>query len=182
MPDGELHDHPHDRDHRRYRLPGEGLGYRFAPGGHKVLLGSRDADRAIGAAEVQTQRLPSGGRVVGLEVTGGSAAERAASLLSGSTVVRAFHHLAAVILNSSAQALDEEDVLVCGDDRDVKDIVIALASTIVGKPGIDAGRLRLARQLEPLTAVLISINKRYKTHSEIAISGISREMNLPDSA
>lgn len=114
-------------------------------------------------------------------MTGGSAAERAASLLSNSTVVGAFHHLSAVTLNSSAEALDEEDVLVCGDDRDAKDIVIALAATILGKPGIDAGRLRLARQLEPLTAVLIS-NKRYKTHSGITISGIFREMNLPDSA
>lgn len=40
-----------------------------------------------------------------------------------------------------------------------------LAATITGKNGIDAGRLRLARQLEPLTAVLISVNKKYKVHS-----------------
>lgn len=50
----------------------------------------------------------------------------------------------------------------------------ALAATVTGKPGIDAGPLRLARHLEPLTAVLISINKRYKVRSGIAISGLTR--------
>jgi predicted dinucleotide-binding enzyme len=37
---------------------------------------------------------------------------------------------------------------------------------------VKAGRLRMARQLEPLTAVLISINKAYKTRSGVAISGV----------
>jgi hypothetical protein len=43
---------------------------------------------------------------------------------------------------------------------------------VTGKPGIDAGALRLARQLEPLTAVLVSINKRYKARSGIAVVGL----------
>ena len=47
-----------------------------------------------------------------------------------------------------------------------------LARCVTGRDGVDAGRLRLARQLEPLTAVLISINKKYKTHSGVRISGI----------
>ena len=49
---------------------------------------------------------------------------------------------------------------------------VALATTVTGRPGVKAGRLRLARQLEPLTAVLISINKAYKTRSGVAISGV----------
>ena len=47
-----------------------------------------------------------------------------------------------------------------------------LARSVTGRDGVDAGRLRMARQLEPLTAVLISINKKYKTHSGVRISGI----------
>ena len=47
-----------------------------------------------------------------------------------------------------------------------------LAATITGRLGIDAGRLRMARQLEPFTAVLISINKRYRAHAGLAVSGL----------
>ncbi|HLN78890.1 MAG TPA: NADPH-dependent F420 reductase [Nocardioidaceae bacterium] len=108
----------------------------------------------------------------GLDVPGGSAAETAASIVPGATVVGAFHHVSAVTLWGDADFLDHEDVLVCGDDKDAKQVAIELARTVTGRDGVDAGKLRLARQLEPLTAVLISINKRYKTRSGIAISGL----------
>jgi predicted dinucleotide-binding enzyme len=65
-------------------------------------------------------------------------------------------------------------VLVCGDDADAKEVVIELARSVTGRDGVDAGRLRMARQLEPLTAVLISINRRYKTRSGFAVSGLRR--------
>jgi 8-hydroxy-5-deazaflavin:NADPH oxidoreductase len=106
------------------------------------------------------------------DVAGGSAAEAAASIVPGATVVGAFHHVSAVTLWGEDDYLDHEDVLVCGDDKDAKQVAIELARTVTGRDGVDAGRLRLARQLEPLTAVLISINKRYKTRSGIAVSGI----------
>ncbi|WP_345457989.1 NADPH-dependent F420 reductase [Nocardioides marinquilinus] len=102
----------------------------------------------------------------------GSAAESAQRLAPGARVVGAFHHVSAVTLFGEQDYLDEEDVLVCGDDREAKDVVIELARSVTGRDGVDAGRLRLARQLEPLTAVLISINKRYKTHSGVRISGL----------
>ena len=108
----------------------------------------------------------------GLEVAGGSAAESAAATVPSATVVGAFHHVSAVSLWGEEEYLDHEDVLVCGDDKEAKQVAIELARTVTGRDGVDAGRLRLARQLEPLTAVLISINKRYKTRSGIAISGI----------
>ena len=107
----------------------------------------------------------------GLEVER-SAAEAAAALVPDARVVGAFHHVSAPSLWGKADYLDHEDVLVCGDDEDAKAVVIELARAVVGRDGVDAGRLRLARQLEPLTAVLISINKRYKTRSGVAISGI----------
>ena len=105
-----------------------------------------------------------------------SAAESAAAIVPESHVVGAFHHVSAPSLWGEAEYLDHEDVLVCGDDADAKAVAIELARSVTGRDGVDAGRLRLARQLEPLTAVLISINKRYKTRSGIAISG------LPDTA
>lgn len=101
-----------------------------------------------------------------------SAAESAAALVPTARVVGAFHHVSAVTLLGEAEYLDHEDVLVCGDDADAKQQVIELARTVTGRDGVDAGRLRLARQLEPLTAVLISINKRYKTRSGVAIAGL----------
>ena len=108
----------------------------------------------------------------GLELGPTSAAETAQALLPDSRMVGAFHHLSAATLLGEAHLLDHEDVLVCGDDADAKEQVMQLAVTVTGKPGIDAGALRLARQLEPLTAVLISINKRYRVRSGIAVVGL----------
>jgi NADPH-dependent F420 reductase len=108
----------------------------------------------------------------GLDLGPTSAAEEAPRLVPEARVVGAFHHLSAVSLLGDADWLDHEDVLVCGDDVDAKQAVIDLAATVTGRPGVDAGALRLARQLEPLTAVLISINKRYKVRAGIAIAGL----------
>lgn len=108
----------------------------------------------------------------GLDVPDGSAAESAASMVPDARVVGAFHHVSAVNLWGEQKYLDHEDVLVCGDDADAKAVAIELARAITSRDGVDAGRLRIARQLEPWTAVLISINKRYKTRSGTAISGI----------
>jgi NADPH-dependent F420 reductase len=108
----------------------------------------------------------------GLDVPGGSAAESAALLVPEAAVVGAFHHVSAVSLWGEEDYLDHEDVLVCGDDPEAKQVAIELARAVTGRDGVDVGRLRLARQLEPLTAVLISVNKRYRTRSGIAISGI----------
>ena len=108
----------------------------------------------------------------GLDVPGGSAAETAASLVPSARLVGAFHHVSAVTLWGEEEYLDHEDVLVCGDDADAKAVAIELARAVTSRDGVDAGRLRIARQLEPWTAVLISINKRYKTRSGTKISGI----------
>ena len=102
----------------------------------------------------------------------GSAAESAQRIAPDATVVGAFHHVSARNLWSEEEFLDHEDVLVCGDSAEGKAVAIDLARCVTGRDGIDAGKLRLARQLEPLTAVLISINKAYKTQSGIRISGV----------
>jgi hypothetical protein len=107
----------------------------------------------------------------GLDLPDGSAAEEAQRIVPKAKLVGAFHHVSAVTLWGPAELLDHEDALVCGDDAEAKAVAMELARAVTGRDGIDAGPLRLARQLEPLTAVLISINKRYKTRAGIRIAG-----------
>lgn len=108
----------------------------------------------------------------GLDVPEGSAAEQAAALLPDARVVGAFHHLSAQHLLGEQAYLDDEDVLVVSDDGEAKQLVCTLARAVTGKAGVDAGALRLARQLEQLIAVVISINKRYRVSSGLAVSGL----------
>ncbi|WP_235535928.1 NADPH-dependent F420 reductase [Nocardioides sp. Root190] len=101
----------------------------------------------------------------------GSAAESAAELAPEATVVGAFHNVSAIGLWSEDEFLDE-DVIVVGDSVEGKQVAIDLAAAVTGHPGIDGGKLRLARVLEPFTAVLISINRKYKIHSGIKVTGL----------
>lgn len=107
-----------------------------------------------------------------LRVAEGSAAQQAQALLPGSTVVGAFHHLSAVLLEDPEVADLDTDVLVLGDDRDAVDQVIGLAGVLPGVRGIYGGRLRNAHQVEALTANLIAINKRYKAHAGVRVTDV----------
>jgi NADPH-dependent F420 reductase len=107
-----------------------------------------------------------------LAVPEGSAAEQAAALLPESTLVAAFHHVSAVLLlDPSVQSLDT-DVLVLGDEREATDAVERLVADIPGMRGVYAGRLRNARQVEALTANLISVNRRYKAHAGLRVTDV----------
>ena len=107
-----------------------------------------------------------------IDVAEGSAAEQAAALLPESRVVAAFHHVSAVVLSDPDVDDLELDVLVLGDDREATDVVRELAEVMPGVRGVFGGRLRNAGQVEALTANLIAINRRYKTHAGIKITGI----------
>jgi len=107
-----------------------------------------------------------------LAVEEGSAAQQAAVLLPDSTVVAAFHHVSAVLLDDPEVEKVDTDVLVLGEDRDATDLVRALADTIPGMRGVFAGRLRNAHQVEALTANLISVNRRYKAHAGLRVTDI----------
>ena len=72
----------------------------------------------------------------------------------------------------------DTDVLVVGDDPAARAVVIGLADVIPGCRGIDAGPLRLARYLEGLTAVVVSVNRRYKIHAGVRITRLSEERRL----
>ena len=107
-----------------------------------------------------------------LGVWEGSAAEQAADLAPGVPVVAAFHNVSATALQDLAHTLDC-DILVCGDDKAAKERVSALVNLIPGLRPLDAGPLETARIVESITALLISLNRRYKTHSAIKITGIN---------
>lgn len=96
-----------------------------------------------------------------LGVWQGSAAQQAASLLDKGRGVlcAAFHTLSASTLENLDDALDS-DVLVCGS-KNGKALVKELVETIPGLGYVDAGPLENARLVEPLTALLIGINRRY---------------------
>ena len=102
----------------------------------------------------------------------GSAAEQAAAVLPGSTVVGAFHHVSATLLLDPEVAELDQDVLVLGDDRSATDLVQALAERIPGVRGVYAGRLRLCGQVEALTANLVAINRRYKAHAGLRVTDV----------
>ena len=107
-----------------------------------------------------------------LGVWQGSAAQQAQEMVpDGVRVVSALHTVSAALLGDLDHALDE-DVLVCGDDKDDKARVIELVERIEGLRGVDAGRLETARITEQLTALLISINVRHRTHAGIKITGL----------
>jgi NADPH-dependent F420 reductase len=102
----------------------------------------------------------------------GSAAQQAASVLRGSTVVGAFHHVSAMLLLDPEVDAFDLDVMVLGDSRHATDLVQALAERIPGMRGVYAGRLRNCGQVEALTANLVSVNRRYKAHAGLRITDI----------
>lgn len=108
-----------------------------------------------------------------LGVWQGSCAQQAQEMAPrGVSVVSAFHTVSAAGLTDLDHDLDE-DVLIAGDDRKAKDDVSELVRKIPGLRPVDVGELEMARILEQLTPLLISLNKRHKIkHSGIRISGL----------
>jgi 8-hydroxy-5-deazaflavin:NADPH oxidoreductase len=200
---------------------GRGLTRRLAAAGHRIVVGSRSADRAqavaaeyagvgdvtgadnAGAASadlvivavpydghaelLRTHAADLAGKIVvdcvnplgfdakgpyPLHVPAGSAAQEAQQILPESTVIAAFHHVSAKLLDDPAVTHIEGDVLVLGEDREAVGQVCELATAIPGARGIYAGRLRNAGQVEALSANLIAVNRRYKTRSGIKIAGM----------
>ena len=102
----------------------------------------------------------------------GSAAQAAQALLGdGVKVVSAFHNVGASKLHAGGRA--DCDVLVFGNDKEARDVVIALADDVASR-GVDGGVLANSAAAEALTSVLIGINRRYKVPGAgIRITGLS---------
>ena len=85
-------------------------------------------------------------------------------------VLAGLHSLAASTLGGEGSP--EEDAFVCGDDADAKALALELAAHLVAGRALDAGPLASARALEGMTAVIVNLNKRYRGHAGLRVSGL----------
>ena len=99
-----------------------------------------------------------------------SLAERIQAAIAA-PVAAGLHSIAAANLEEEQP---DEDALVCGDDETAKERALELAGKLVGGRALDAGPLASARALEGLTAVIVNLNRRYKAHAGIRVTGVSR--------
>jgi len=97
-----------------------------------------------------------------------SLAERLAGVVDV-PVVAGLHSLAAGKLSGEPP---DEDAFVCGDDAEAKGTGLELAQKLVRGHAVDAGPLRSARGLEAMTGVLVGINRRYKIHAGLRVTGL----------
>ena len=127
--------------------------------------------RAIGSTPVLSvaSELRFGEGSVRPGSEGASVAEQVAAVVPG-PVAAGLHSLAASRL-AGDRPLDE-DALVCGDDPRATELALELASRVVAGRALDAGPLANARALEGLTAVIVSLNRRYKGHAGIRVTGL----------
>jgi len=185
---------------------GLALARRLIEAGDEVVLGSRDAERALesanevgAAAGAANEEAVSGVDLVVLSTKADAAISTATGLAEaiGTTpvlsvasdlrstdvlslaqrtqdvvrgpVVAGLHSLAAGKL---AHGRPDEDAFVCGDDENAKALALELAAKVVAGRALDAGPLSRARALEGMTAVIVSLNKRYKGHAGIRVTGL----------
>jgi len=98
-----------------------------------------------------------------------SVAERVKAVVDA-PVAAGLHSLAASNLQGDERP--GEDALVCGDDVEAKEAALELAAGLTTGKAIDAGPLASARTLEGMTAVLVNVNRRYKVHAGITLTGL----------
>jgi 8-hydroxy-5-deazaflavin:NADPH oxidoreductase len=203
---------------------GSGLALRWAHAGYRVVIGSRNAEKAAqvcvrinhslakaAVSHASNRDAAAAGQIVVLSVPyaaqrstveevrdvldgkilidttvplmppkvarvqlpeGGSAVAAIQELLGESVkVVSAFQNVSAHLLQELGREVDC-DVLVCGDDVQARETVIALAADI-GLRAFHAGPIDNSAVAEALTSVLISINSRYKVSGAgIRITGL----------
>lgn len=136
------------------------------------LKGALRAGQLLVDATVPLAAAVSGRATRLLGVWQGSAAQQAQEMVpDGVRVASALHTVSASNLRDLDYQLDE-DILVCADGIEDRQRVIGLINLIDGLRGVDAGRLEMARVLESLTPLLISINMRHKVHAGIKIAGL----------
>lgn len=85
-------------------------------------------------------------------------------------VVAGLHTLAASTLGSADPP--DEDAFVCGDDADAKRLALDVADRLIAGRAFDAGPLGSARALEGMIAVAVNLNKRYRGHAGIRVTGL----------
>jgi 8-hydroxy-5-deazaflavin:NADPH oxidoreductase len=136
------------------------------------LKNALSPDQLVIDATVPLAAAVSGKATRTLGVWQGSAAQQAQEMVpDGVRVVSAFHTVSASLLTDLDHELDE-DVLVCGNKREDKARIAELVRLIPGLRAVDCGPLEMARIVEQLTPLLISINVRNKVRAGIKITGL----------
>jgi len=215
---------------------GYGLALRWARAGEHIVIGSRDEQRALAAADklqkeigsaqvsgAENQQAVAGAEVVVLTVPfqahaatvrhikqalkpgvvvidasvplatavggkvtqtigvwDGSAAQQAQNALpKGVSVAAAFQNVSADLLNDERPL--ECDVIICTDDPRAREVVTDLVHKIPGLRALDGGALENAHIVEQITALLITLNIRHKSHSAgIRITGLDEPSRRKD--
>jgi NADPH-dependent F420 reductase len=96
----------------------------------------------------------------------GSLAEEVARIVRG-PVASGFQSFAA----ANVVAGDPGDALICGENSAAKTLALELAEHL-GARGIDVGPLANSRALEGMTSVILNVNKLYKAHAGIKLTGL----------
>ena len=144
-------------------LPASGLAATLVP--------LKDACRGKVVISTVVPLTFGGGRLFTPPPQGSSAEEVQELLGPEARVVAAFHHIAAHELAASEHDI-ECDLLLCGGDAEARKIVTELGQSM-GLRAVEAGALTNAGALEGITAVLATINRRYKLkNSGIKITGL----------
>lgn len=126
----------------------------------KILV---DATVALKPPKVGTVQLPPEG----------SAGLVAARLVEGrARLVSAFQNVSAVSL--AAEGAIDCDVLVTSDDTEAARVVVGLCADM-GVRGLHAGPIANSVATEALTSLLITLNRRFKAHSGIRITGLEHD-------
>ena len=139
------------------------------------LKGALSEGQVLVDATVPLAAAVSGRATRLLGVPQGSAAQQAQEMVpQGVRVVSALHTVSAATFGKLEQDLDE-DVLIAGDSGDAKRQVAEIIRLIEGLRPVDAGPLELARLIEGVTPLLISVNMRHKTHAGVRLTGLPPE-------
>ena len=103
-----------------------------------------------------------------------AAARTAQDILGNSArVVAAYQNIPASSLRRNIDQPIDSDVLICGEDMEAIEKVISLTADL-GMRGLYAGGLDNALVVEGITALIIAMNKKYKGHGMIRITGLKK--------
>jgi hypothetical protein len=116
-----------------------------------------------------------GRELVTLFPSRGSMAAQIAFALPDSRIVGALHHLPAATMEDQESDLDA-DVVIFSDYEDDRQRVAELVDRMDGLRAVIAGSMSLAASIEAFTAVCISINIRYKSHSYVKLFGLATNL------
>ena len=115
--------------------------------------------------------VKQGREMVALAPSRGSVAAAIQAALPGSVVAAACHHLPAGPL-ADLEVLLDSDVLVCSDHPEATEATMAMLGVVPGLRPLDAGSLTCAGPIEAFTAVLATLNMRYRARSTLRLSGL----------